>query len=356
MYIYILFFLSFFCFFCFSFCFSFCLSFCFFFTQNCVFFCFLFFQLFSSCFYFSFFPHSLLFFPFFFLLLFFFFFFLLSSFFFFLFFFFFSFFFLFLFFFFSFVLLFLCSFVLFSFVLLTWFVHGMGGRAGTDVRFFKADQHPSLAGYEEIHILIFTLNATPAERLQDPKPLNPCKHPNPLKPKNPKLRLWGACSCSMSPACHQDERGGHSNEKTGKSRHLGSRCIVLSSQARRFFMRRRRWSASRNDWRMVGGHQGPTPADRPVEFAAERQGQGQSSRGATWSLAQARQSSSSSWSGRGNRVSVRQSGEVAEPSTCSTKGSVAASLQLEMWKARAQARLAPVEDRESTTVFVERLL
>ena len=33
----------------------------------------------------------------------------------------------------------------------------MGGREEIDLRHLKADQHPSLDGYEEVHILIFTL-------------------------------------------------------------------------------------------------------------------------------------------------------------------------------------------------------
>ena len=36
----------------------------------------------------------------------------------------------------------------------------------------KADQHPSLDGYEEIHIVVFTLKASRGERLLDPKTLN----------------------------------------------------------------------------------------------------------------------------------------------------------------------------------------
>ena len=46
----------------------------------------------------------------------------------------------------------------------------MGGREGIDFGHFKADQHPSLDGYEEIHILIFTLNTTRGEHLLDPIP------------------------------------------------------------------------------------------------------------------------------------------------------------------------------------------
>ena len=41
----------------------------------------------------------------------------------------------------------------------------MGGRAGIDLRQIKADHHPSLDGYEEIHILVFTLKATRGECL-----------------------------------------------------------------------------------------------------------------------------------------------------------------------------------------------
>ena len=46
----------------------------------------------------------------------------------------------------------------------------MGGKAGKDLRHLKADQHPSLDGYEEIHILTFTHKAIHGERLLDPKP------------------------------------------------------------------------------------------------------------------------------------------------------------------------------------------
>ena len=70
------------------------------------------------------------------------------------------------------LILILTSFSFFFFFLLFHndFVCGMGGGAGIDLRHLKADQRPSLDGYEEIHVLMFTHKGTRGERLPDPEP------------------------------------------------------------------------------------------------------------------------------------------------------------------------------------------
>ena len=110
---------------------------------------------------------------------------------------------------------------------------------------------------------------------------------------------------------------------------------------------------------MVRSHPWATPTDGPVEFATEGKGKGHAPEEPR---AQARQPTR-----RGGPVRFGRNPDEAAADACARVSKlqqaidvldagdpVAHSLQQELKKARAQARIAPVEDRiKSTTAFVE---